>query len=296
MLAVLGYIASGDRYPLVKTSRGPAADSYFTPVTPPEIVGAVILFCVFWGVLILSVRSWSKLVLAVGLAVTLAVTVFLFEWGTEERLSTSSLPVPSPAWRQASDACRERYPAAAEEAFDQGRVPDECRDIWLNAATTTTTTTTTLPLIQTKRADLLHDLDTEDRAALKALGDAYEILHRALDDNEQTAILAYVAARNSGNQDLEDTAQEVMAGTLDDLDRTGIQLVFDAYRLREQLDSKQYNLDVRDGTIRSADPWIAINGYLSVAHPDSSDFDRVLDVLGFDLNMTEVNTLLEALT
>ena len=82
---------------------------------------------------------------------------------------------------------------------------------------------------------------------------------------------------------------------LDDLDRTAIQIVLDAHgRLREQLDSKQHNLDVRDGTIRSANPWRAINRYLSVAQPNPSEFDKVLDALGLDLNMTEVNTLLEA--
>lgn len=153
-----------------------------------------------------------------------------------------------------------------------------------------------MPPIQTKRAALHRDLDAEDRAALKALDDTYEVLARSLDNNEQTAILAYVAAQNSGNQDLEDTAQEVMADTLDDLDRTAIQLVFDAYgRLREQLDSKQFNVDVSDGNLRLADPWIAINGYLSIAKPSSSAFDRVLDAIGLDLNMTEVDTLLDAL-
>ena len=284
VLAVLGYMASGDRYPLAKTSRWPAPDSY-TPVTPSEIVGTVILGGVLIGVFTLFVRWWWKLVLVAALAVTLAVVVFLFDWGTEERLSMNSLPVPSPAWRQAHDTCREQYPTAAEEAFRRGRVPDECRDIWLNAATTTTTTTTTLPPIQTKRARLLRDLDAEDRAALKALSDTYEILARALDNNEQTAILAYVAAQNSGNQELEDTAREIMADTLDDLDRIAIQLVFDAYgRLREQLDSKQF-----------IDPWDGINGYLSIAKPKLSAFDRVLDAMDFDLNMTEVDTLLEAL-
>ena len=162
-----------------------------------------------------------------------------FEWGSEERLSFD-LPLPFSPLQQASDTCREQYPAAAEEAFARWRVPDECRTIWLNTATTTTTTT--LPPIQTRRAELRDDLDAKDWAALEALGDAYDILARALDNNEQTAILAFVAARNSGNQDLEDTAGEVMASMLDDLDRTAIQLVYDARgRLREQLDSKQHS-------------------------------------------------------
>ncbi|MCY4369920.1 MAG: hypothetical protein OXF41_11040 [bacterium] len=290
VLAVLGYMASGERFPFYPDPQPSLAD-----LTHSEIVGCVILAVVGVGLLGLPGRWWWKPGLAAALAVALGVVVIAFGWGIEDqRLYVLDHPGPDLEFVQDAHACRERAPTTAQKAFSVGRVPDECRDIWLNAATTTTTTT--LPPIQTKRADLLHDLDTEDRAALEALGDAYEILGRSLDDNEQTAILAYVAARNSGNQDLEDTAQEVMAGTLDDLDRTGIQLVFDAYgRLREQLYSKQSNIDVRDGTIRSADPWIAINGYLSVAQPDSSDFDSVLDAMGFDLNMTEVNTLLEAL-
>jgi len=291
-------MASGDRYPLVNTSHWPASASYIQPVTPSETVGAVILVGVVIGLVVISRRPWSKFVLAVGLAVALAVAVFLFEWGSERRLPHNYLPVPSDAWLQAFVTCRDQYPTAAEEAFARWRVPDECRNIWLNAATTTTTTTTTtLPPIQTRRAELRRDLDAKDRAALESLRDTYEILARALDNNEQTAILAYLAAQNSGNQDLEDTAQEVMASMLDDLDRTAIQLVYDAYgRLREQLDSKQHNFDVRDGTLRSAAPWRAINRYLSVAQPNPSDFDKVLDAMGFDLNMTEVNTLLEALT
>ena len=116
VLAVLGYMAYGDRYPFIATPV-PGPGLSLEPVTRSETVGFVILFCLFCGLAISSGRPWSKLGLAVGLAVTLAVVVFLFDWGTEERLSMNSLPVPSPARQQATDTCRSQYPTAAEEAF-----------------------------------------------------------------------------------------------------------------------------------------------------------------------------------
>ena len=296
VLAVLGYMAKGDRYPLVEP---PAYGSYLMPVTRSEIVGAVIIFCVFsfWGLLILTGRPWSKLVLAVGLAVAVAVAVFLFEWGTEERLSMSSLPVPSPAWQQALDTCREQYPTAAEEAYARWRVPDECRDIWLNAAVTATTTTTTtdplmeaflemradkggttattLPTVDAARAALNASLDAEARAALKALDDSHGAIARTLDKNDQATLIVLAASLSSENQSFKDNAREAARDTLDSLDWAAFQLVEDT--------------EIRLGDLLSADAAASIDRYLSIVSPRRSDLDTFLDVMGFGLNTAEVD-------
>ena len=145
-------------------------------------------------------------------------------------------PVPPP-WRQAYDTCSEQYPTAAEEAFARWRVPDECRDIWLNAAVTATTTTTTtdplmeaflemradkggttattLPTVDAARAGLRASLDAEARAALKALDDSHEVIARALDKNDQAALIALLASLSSDNQSFKDNAQEAAREILD---------------------------------------------------------------------------------
>ena len=122
-LVMLAYMARGDRYPFVETYLSILSRTYLDPVTPSEIAGALILPCVLIALLILYGRWGSRVVLALGLAVTLAVVVFLFEWGMDRRLPLfDGTPPPlSPAWNEANDVCSEQYPTAVEGAFPRGR-------------------------------------------------------------------------------------------------------------------------------------------------------------------------------
>lgn len=163
-----------------------------------------------------------------------------------------------------------------------GRVPDECRDIWINAGTTTTTlppTTTTVAPAQMARTALNRSLNAGDRAALRALATTYDVLARALDNNDQAALIARRAALESGDRKLKDAVGEVLAKTLDSLDRTALQLVSDA---NERLGNQLTPAD-----------WVAIDRYLSFVRPSPSDFDRTLDAMVLRLNMTELEALLD---
>ena len=279
-LVGLGVMAYGERFPFY-----PHQPPSLAPLTHSDTVGLVILAVVGVGLLGLPGHWWWKPGLAAALAVVLAVVVIAFGWGKEDRrLYALDHPGGSDlAFVQDVNACRERAPTAAQEAFSVGRVPDECRDIWINAGTTTTTlppTTTTVAPAQMARTALNHALlNAGDRAALRALSDTYDVLARALDNNDQAALLAFQAALASGDQELEDAAGEVLANTLDSLDRTALQLAYDANaRLSDQL--------------TTAD-WAAIDRYLSFTRPSPSNFDKTLDTMGLPLNMTEVQALLD---
>ena len=278
-LVGLGVIAYGERFPFY-----PHQPPSLAPSTHSDTVGLVILAVVGVGLLGLPGHWWWKPGLAAALAVVLAVVVIAFGWGREDpRLYALDHPRLSDlAFVQDVNACRERAPTAAQEAFSVGRVPDECRDIWINAGTTTTTlppTTTTVPPTQIARTALNRSLNAGDRAALKALADAYDVLARALDNNDQAALIALKAALESGDRKLEDAVGEVLANTLDSLDRTALQLAYDANaRLSDQL--------------TPAD-WAAIDRYLSFTRPSPSDFDKTLDAMVLPLNMTEVQALLD---
>ena len=280
-LVGLGVMAYGERFPFY-----PHQPPSLAPSTHSDTVGLVILAVVGVGLLGLPDRWWWKPGLAAALAVVLAVVVIAFGWGREDprlyALDHPGLQSDIPTFGRDVDACRERAPTAAQEAFAVGRVPDECRDIWINAGTTTTTlppTTTTVAPAQMARTALNRSLNAGDRAALKALANTYDVLARALDNNDQAALIALRAALESGDRKLKDAVGEVLANTLDSLDRTALQLAYDANaRLGDQL--------------TPAD-WVAIDRYLSFVRPSPSDFDRTLDAMVLRLNMTELEALLD---
>ena len=297
LLVWLGAMAYGQRYPLVSTFVRPLSFSYIAPVTRSETVGTVILIVVGIGLLSLTGRGLWKPGLATVLAVVLAVVVFLFGWGTENRLSPDD-GLSLPASLDASALCRERYPAAADQAFRRNQVPDECRNIWLDAATTTTTTpllddtfeelqrsgltpTTTQLTVETARAELNAALDTQTRAALKALDDAHEVMIRTLDKTDQAAFLALKVADDSGDQALKDSTLEAARDTLDSLDQAAYALVVDAF--------------VQLLNLLNTDTSAAIDRYLPLVHLNPSELDRFLNSMGLGLNTSEVDALLEAL-
>ena len=143
-------------------------------------------------------------------------------------------------------------------------------------------TTTTLPPVESARGNLNIALPGigDERSTLTALAAAYEAMARALDDNDQAAIIALLTAQRSDNQDLVYHATEAVADTLDPLDVVTLQVGIDAHRrLEDRL---------------NASDWGAIDRYLSFVEIQPSDFDRFLD-MGFRLNMAEVDALREAL-
>ena len=110
---------------------------------------------------------------------------------------------------------------------------------------------------------------------------AHESLARALDKNDQAAMIALGASLSSDNQSFKDNAQEAARESLDSLDWAAYQLVVDTA--------------TRLGDVLSAGALDAINRYLSIVTPHSSDIDTFLDTMGFGLNTAEVDALLEAL-
>ena len=145
-----------------------------------------------------------------------------------------------------------------------------------------TTTTTLSPPTTTPEYSLKRALDPEVRAALVALATSYEAMDRAFDDNDQAALFTFNAALRSEDQALIDTANEALSEKFDILDVAAFQLALDAsVRLDDQTGSHH---------------WTAIDRYLSSVRLNPlSDFDRLLEALGFRLNTVEVGALLEAL-
>ena len=91
--------------------------------------------------------------------------------------------------------------------------------------------TTTLPAIESAQTNLRIALVLGGgRAALIALADAYEAMVRALDDNDQAAIIAWWNVQRSDNRDLVDDVEEAAADTLDSLDVASLNLGIDAHR------------------------------------------------------------------
>lgn len=268
-LVALGYMAYGQRYPFLLQTRPVMPGLSLETVTRFETIGRGILAAVLIGLVLLLGRWWWRLGLAMGLVVVLAVTLVLFEWGTEDKRLSRYVAVPeesfshgtSTAW--AANTCRRQFPTAAEEAFARGRVPDECRDIWLGSY-------------------LGFYLNREARAALEALGAAQEAAARALDENDQVALMAWVSAKGTGSRDLEDTTQQFITAALDDIDNMALELLVDADLLFSD-------------RLEPAD-WDGVNRYLSIyARPMETPFDTFLDAMGFRLNAAEVDALLEAL-
>ncbi len=160
----------------------------------------------------------------------------------------------------------------------------------LDASTTTTQastttapirTTTTASPVQTATANLRRALNNADAAALLDLATSYEAMDRAFDNADQAAFLAVSLATNSGDEASADLMREFTKGTLDDLDFATFVLSLDMrQRLRDQL-----------GPIDLT----AVNHYLSLVPSSPSAFDRFLEAIGFEPNLTEIYALLDAL-
>ena len=279
VLVALGYMAWGERYPLVRTFVPPMSHSYLEPLNSPEVVGGVILVGVAIWSLALIGRWWWKPGLAAALALTLAVVVSMFGWGSpDRRLLLGDLPL----W--ATLACWEEHPAAHEEATRRGRISHECRDTGLAALSGSSLeqpgmTTTTQPTIEIARLDLALALTAPDRDALKMLANAYEAMARSLDNPDQAALIAWHTANQLGDQKLVDDVTTVGGQTWEPLDASVLQVANQAHN---QLLGQLPNV-----------AWTAIDRYLSLTQLRHSDFDRFLDVL-FRLNLIEINAVLDA--
>lgn len=147
--------------------------------------------------------------------------------------------------------------------------------------TTTTRPTTTITLLSDE-GQLRLALDSADWAALSTLAIAYEGLERALDTTDRAAMLTFVAASGSGDQELINTAGEAVLATFDDVDHAALDVATAAAKRL-------------DDALKEDRDWPAVNRYLSSTRLSPSDFDTVLDAWwGFPLNQTEVLALLAA--
>ena len=159
--------------------------------------------------------------------------------------------------------------------FGWGRQSAELDGSTTTQASTTTApirTTTTVSPVQTATSNLRRALNNADAAALLDLATSYEAMGRAFDNADQAAWLAIW---------LSDDMIEVVRGTLDELDLATYTLsVRMLKQLRDQLDPTD---------------WTAINHYLSLVPSSPSDFDRFLEAIGLEPNLTEIYALLDAL-
>ena len=144
------------------------------------------------------------------------------------------------------------------------------------ATTTTWSPPTTTPGYRLKRA-----LSAEAHSALIALAASYEAMDRSYDNNYRAALFTFAAALKSEDLALISAATEALSGKADAVDVAASDLSTAAIARLHQLDGPS---------------WTAINRYLSSVRLNPlSDFDKLLEALGFRLNTVEVDALLDAL-
>ena len=106
-------------------------------------------------------------------------------------------------------------------------------------------------------------------------------MDRAFDNADQAAFLAISLATNSGDEAFANLMRESAKGTLDDLDVATYALSGIMHKqLRDQL-----------GPIDLT----AVNRYLFLVPSSPSAFDRFLEAIGLEPNLTEIYALLDAL-
>ena len=180
------------------------------------------------------------------------------------------------------------YARSIREVSSPDRTPASGGTVTFSSDRTTTVptttrvlTTTTVPPVQTAASNLRRALNTDDTAALLALATSYEAMDRAFDNADQAVLLAVWIAIASGDETRADAILKASKGTLNELDMATWTLSVDMrQQLRDQLDSTDWN---------------AINRYLSLVPSSPSDFDRFLEGIDHQLNLTEIYTLLAAL-
>lgn len=155
-----------------------------------------------------------------------------------------------------------------------------------SAALTTTrvlaTTTTWSPPTTTPGYVLKRALSAEAHSALIALATSYEAMDRSFDNNYRAALFTFEAALRSEDLALISAAIEALSGKADAVDVAARGLSTAASARLDQLDGPS---------------WTAINRYLSSVRLNPlSDFDKLLDAMGFRLNTVEVDALLDALS